>query len=78
MTLKINTDSVILQRRLSARRMTEGFVALRARAVCPGSGTGVKQTHLLQQNKVTHRQVKEGMMARYKMFGLGVTEPERI
>ncbi len=38
--------------------MTEGFVAFPATAVCPGSGTGVKQTHLPQQNKVTHQQVR--------------------
>lgn len=33
------------------------FVAFCASAVCSRSGTGVKQTHLMQKNEVTHQQV---------------------
>lgn len=43
---------------------TEGPVTRpAARAVCAGSGRGVKQTHLLQRNKVTHQQVRTGRCA---------------
>lgn len=34
------------------------FVAFCASAVCSRSGTGVKQTHLMQKNEVTHQQVR--------------------
>ena len=49
---------------LSICHKTEDFVTGSAGGVCTGSGRGIKQTHLLQQNKVTHRQVRRGQVVK--------------